>query len=92
MSIQPLDLAEPFFSVRFVEGEGKLELTGSAVVLNLSEAPIRVRDQTLGELQSAIMVNTSIHDIVRAVVVERLDAHPRSGTFPKSPGQMAVCI
>ncbi len=81
MSIQPLDLAEPFFSVRFVEGEGKLELTGSAVVLNLSEAPIRVRDQTLGELQSAIMVNTSIHDIVRAVVVERLDAHPDQELF-----------
>ena len=71
MTIRDLDIAEPFFTTRLIEGEARHEVTGKTIVLNLSDRPLRVRDQSLGSLQSVILRDTEIEDIDHAVIVER---------------------
>ena len=46
MTIQKLDIAEPFFSVSMVSHEASLTITGRTIVLNLADSPIRIREQT----------------------------------------------
>ncbi len=75
MTIQTLDLAEPFFSVRHLEHLTDYEITGRVIVLNLSTQPIRVEQQVLGHLQSVIVADTTLQSVRRAVVIERFDAH-----------------
>lgn len=43
------------------------------ILLNLAVTPIRIREQSLGHLQSVVVVNTDISDVRHAVVVERFD-------------------
>ena len=71
MTIRDLDIAEPFFTTRLIEGEARHEVTGKTIVLNLSDRPLRVRDQSLDSLQSVILKDTEIEDIDHAVMVER---------------------
>ena len=71
MTIRDLDIAEPFFTTRLIEGEARHEVTGKTIVLNLSDRPLRIRDQSLGSLQSVILRDTEIEDIDHAVIVER---------------------
>ena len=71
MTIRDLDIAEPFFTTRLIEGEARHEVTGKTIVLNLSDRPLRIRDQSLGSLQSVILKDTEIEDIDHAVIVER---------------------
>ena len=71
MTIRDLDIAEPFFTTRLIEGEARHEVTGKTIVLNLSDRPLRVRDQSLDSLQSVILKDTEIEDIDHAVIVER---------------------
>jgi hypothetical protein len=75
MTIRDLDIAEPFFTTRLIEGEARHEVTGKTIVLNLSDRPLRVRDQSLGSLQSVILRDTEIEDIDHAVIVERFADH-----------------
>ena len=55
MPVQTLDIAEPFFTLRLIRDEARHEITGKTIVLNLSETPIRIREQSLGALQSVIL-------------------------------------
>ena len=76
MSVQTLELAEPFFGFRLVRDEPEFLLTGKVILLNLSETPIRIQDQSLGPLQSTVAVNTEIRNVAHAIVVERFADHP----------------
>jgi hypothetical protein len=71
-----LDFAEPFFTVRLLEGLDNWSVTGKTIVLNLADQPIRIREQSLGPLQSSVIVDTPIQEVSRAVVVERFADHP----------------
>ena len=71
MSIQSLTIAEPFFGLRLITHEPSVSMSDKAIVLNLSETPIRIRQQTLGHLQSVVLKNTLLEDVAHAVVVER---------------------
>ena len=76
MTIQNLDIAEPFFSVSMVNDEASLKITGRTIVLNLADNPIHIREQTLGSLQSVILRDTEIETVQHAILVERFDDHP----------------
>ncbi len=76
MPVETLDFAEPFFTVRFVTDTPAYEVAGRTILLNLAETPVRIRDQTLGPLQSVIVQNTSVQDLAQAILVERFDDHP----------------
>ncbi len=71
MSVQDLEIAEPFFTVRLITEEQDYPIIGKTIVLNLSQTPIRVREQTLDHLQSAILVDTRISPVDHAVIIER---------------------
>jgi len=76
MPIQTLEFAEPFFTIRLISDEADHEVTGKAILLNLSEVPIRIREQSLGHLQSVIVADTAVQDLQHAVVVERFADYP----------------
>lgn len=71
MTIQTIDIAEPFFTTRIITGEDRHQITGKTIVLNLSDTPIRIREQAQGSLQSVILKDTVMEGIDHAVVVER---------------------
>ena len=68
-----LEFAEPFFTVRLITAEANYRIAGKSIVLNLSDEPIQVLQQQLGTLQSAVLIDTDIDNVVHAVVVERSD-------------------
>ena len=73
MSVKHLDFAEPFFQVSLIENEDRYSLAGKAIVLNLSDQPVKIEQQTLGHLQSAIFCDTDFIHLGRAVVVQGFD-------------------
>ena len=73
MSVKQLDFAEPFFQVSLIENEDRYSLAGKAIVLNLSDQPVKIEQQTLGHLQSAIFCDTDFIQLGRAVVVQGFD-------------------
>lgn len=75
MTVQQLDIAEPFFSVSMISDETSLRITGRTIVLNLADSPICIREQTLGSLQSVILRDTDIKDVQHAILVERFEDH-----------------
>ena len=75
MPVNHLKIAEPFFGLHHVAGETSLNITERTIVLNISNKPIRVENQFLGHLQSVLLSNTILHDIERAILVDRFDAH-----------------
>ena len=75
MTITTLDFAEPFFTVRHLQNINHYEINERVILLNLAEQAIQVQQQSLAQLQSAIVTNTTAHNIARAVVIERFDAH-----------------
>lgn len=75
MPVRTLDFAEPFFTVRLITDEPRHEIAGKTILLNLAERPIRIREQSLGELQSVIVTGTPVTDLAQAVVVERFADH-----------------
>ncbi|MGR3500909.1 hypothetical protein [Pseudaestuariivita sp.] len=75
MSIETLSIGDPFFTLRILKEEAAYQIKGKTIVLNLSDDPIRVREQTLGELQSAVLQGTEVRDVSHAVIVERYADH-----------------
>lgn len=75
MTIQTLDIAEPFFGIGHLENETKVPVEGKAIVLNLSETPLKIRDQKLGYLQSVIVVDEVLQEVSRAIVLDRFAGH-----------------
>ena len=75
MTRQKLDIAEPFFSVSLVSDEASLLINGRTILLNLSDSPIRIREQKLDSLQSVILCDTDIQNVKHSIIVERFDDH-----------------
>ena len=75
MTIQTLTIGDPFFRVRILKDEDRHLITGKTIVLNLADAPLHVRDQSLGPLQSVILKDTGIRDVTHAVLIEGFADH-----------------
>jgi len=75
MSIQTLEFAEPFFTVRLITDETHHLVRGKTIVLNLSDDPIRIREQKLAHLQSVVVADVELEDVAHAVVIERFADH-----------------
>lgn len=76
MTIRPLTIGDPFFGIKLVADEPDHRITGKTIALNLSDTPIRIREQSLGPLQSVILNDTRLHDIQHAVLIEGFADHP----------------
>jgi hypothetical protein len=81
MPCEQVDIAEPFFGIRYITNEAEFPVTDRAIVLNVADRPILIEEQTLLPLQSAIFANTTLRDVDRAVVIDRFDAHPDEATL-----------
>lgn len=81
MSIETLGIGDPFFTLRILKGETAYRISGKTIVLNLSRDPIRVREQTLGELQSVVLQRTDIRDVIHAVLIEGYADHADDETL-----------
>ena len=75
MSIETLDIGEPFFTLRMLKDEPSYMISGKTIALNLADEPIRVREQSLGSFQSVILKDTEIKDVKHAILVERFADH-----------------
>ena len=75
MSIETLEFAEPFFTVRLVKEEATYRVFDRSIVLNLSEEPIKVQDQKINYLNSVIVSNTLVFAAEYCIVIERFDEH-----------------
>ncbi len=75
MTIETLDFAEPFFTVRFLKDEDSYQADGKTIVLNTSEEPLLIQDQKLEHLQSVIVKDTPVRNLKCAIVVERFADH-----------------
>ena len=76
MSSQKLDFAGPFFTVTVIENESSFDVQDRSVLLTLSELPIFIEGQSLGQFQSAIFTNITVRQVTKAVLVEGLDREP----------------
>ncbi len=70
-----LTLGDPFFGVSLIENAENWQIGEPTIVLNIGTEPIRVEAQQLAPLQSAVLVNTEIHDLERVVLVEGFADH-----------------
>ena len=75
MTIETLTIGDPFFAIRILKDEDCHPITGKTIVLNLADAPLQVREQTLGALQSVILKDTEIHGVGHAVLIEGFADH-----------------
>ena len=73
MTVEALEFAEPFFTVRLVKDEASFQIFERSILLNLAENPIRVQDQKIDYLNSAILTNTSVQAAEYCVIIERFD-------------------
>lgn len=76
MPVETLDFANPFFSVQLIENEPHFTVADKAIVLNLSEVPIKIRAQSLAHLQSVIVADVDLADLTHAVVISGFADHP----------------
>ena len=70
MSVQQLPFSEPFYTMKFIDGESRYEIDDISIVINLGESDIRVKGSPLGYLKSTIVKNVTLTDVRRAIVVE----------------------
>lgn len=70
-----LTLGDPFFGVRLIERAASWQIGEPTIVLNIGTEPVRVEAQQLAPLQSAVLVNTEIHDLERVVLVKGIADH-----------------
>ena len=75
IGIETLTIGDPFFTIRVLNDENAFRIGERTIVLNLSDLPVRVRDQALGHLQSAILKDTVMQDLRHAVVIEGFRDH-----------------
>ena len=75
ISIETLTIGDPFFTIRILNDENAFRIGARTIVLNLSDNPVRVREQTLGHLQSVILRDTVMQDLRHAVIIEGFCDH-----------------
>ena len=75
MSVEDITIGDPFFSVKLIKSKKNIFVNGKAIVLNLSNSPLKIRQQVLGHLQSVIVIDTALTDVQCAVLIEGLSNH-----------------
>ena len=75
MSVEDITIGDPFFSVKLIKSNKNIFVNGKAIVLNLSNSPLKIRQQVLGHLQSVIVIDTALTDVQCAVLIEGLSNH-----------------
>jgi len=81
MSVDTLDFAEPFFTVKWLLNEWEYRVSAKSIPVNVAARPIKVEGQELGFFQSAVVANTTLRNVDRAVLVERFADHPDEETL-----------
>lgn len=76
MSVISLDFAEPFFPVKYVVGEDEYLVRGKCILLNVSEEPIFINKRPLKFFQSVVVIDTSIFNVKRCLIVEKFADYP----------------
>ena len=75
MPTQILEIGEPFLGLKVITDEPAVSVTDKAIVLNLAQSPITIREQHLGALQSVILRDVDMQNVAHAVVIDRFDQH-----------------
>lgn len=75
MTISTLDLADPFFTLLYLENQQSYPVSGKTIVLNIADSPILIEKQSLGTLESVVVRDCVITEINRAVLIERFADH-----------------
>lgn len=81
MTVTLIDIGRPFFEITLIEGEEAFAVRDSAIVLNLSQSPLRLEAQQLGPLQSAIVRRAELRDVRWAVTVEGFESFDDEAAF-----------
>ena len=76
MSIEKLNIGDPFFTVNYLLNETAVPVTDPCILVNLSEQPITIQTQSLQFFQSVIVTNTTILNVEKGVLVERFSDYP----------------
>ena len=84
MSVQQLPFSEPFYTMKFIDGESRYEIDDISIVINLGESDIRVKGSPLGYLKSTIVKNVTLTDVRRAIVVEGYASRMPAGDYAMS--------
>ena len=69
MTIQSIDIAEPFFGLTLLQNEDAFDVEGRAIVLNLSDEIVEIEEQSLKSLESVIVQNARISNLKHAAIV-----------------------
>lgn len=81
MTVSALNIGRPFFDITLIENEATFVVSGSAVVLNLAQTPLRVEQQQLSSLQSAIVRGAKLRDVNWAVAVDGFESFDDEAAF-----------
>ena len=75
MSLQTIDIAQPFFDVTFVSSVESYDVVGRAIVINVGDDSIFIEGQTLTPLQSIIVVNAQLISVDKVLLVFGFDKY-----------------
>lgn len=75
MSVEALDFAEPFFTVKWLRDEPDHAVGARSILVNVSDKPVAIENQSIGFFQSTVVTNTELKGVDSAVLVERFDDH-----------------
>lgn len=76
MPVLTLSIGDPFYQIHVVTDEVFTTVNERTIILNLSEAPIKIREQKLVQFQSVILRDVRVENLRHAVLIEGLDDHP----------------
>lgn len=81
MTLHAINIGRPFFEITLIEQESDFEVSGGAIVLNLSQHSLRLEAQQLTSLQSGIVRNARLREVDWAVVVEGFEDFDNEDAF-----------
>ena len=81
MTLHAINIGRPFFEITLIEQESDFEVSGGAIVLNLSQHSLRLEARQLTSLQSGIVRNARLQEVDWAVVVEGFEDFDNEDAF-----------
>jgi hypothetical protein len=76
VSIEKLNFAEPFFSVKYITHEDEFSVAEKTIILNLSEKPVMINNRPLDFFTSTIITNTAVKNLERCLLIEKFLDYP----------------
>lgn len=76
MSIENLELGEPFFTVKYLVEEDSYQVEEPCILINVSEQPIKIESQELAFFKSVVVTKITLKDVQRGLIVERFAHYP----------------